>query len=80
MHRDNCESISKQVNAPAYEYVGLIEEMHPTTQHGVGVITQLHFAIFETFKETMTLNLAQGSFKVIHFGANRKPVHDFIDR
>ena len=34
--------------------------MHPTTQHGVGVITQLHFAIFEAFKESMTLNLAQG--------------------
>jgi len=26
----------------------------------------------------MTLNLTQGSFKVIHFGRNRKPVYDFI--
>ena len=25
-----------------------------------------------------TLNLAQRSFKVIHFGGNRKPVCDFI--
>ena len=24
----------------------------------------------------MTLNLAQRSFKVIHFGGNRKPVYD----
>jgi len=28
----------------------------------------------------MTLNLAQRSFKVIHFGGNRKPVYDFIYR
>jgi len=27
----------------------------------------------------MTLNLAQWSFKVIHFGDNRKPVYDFIE-
>jgi len=26
----------------------------------------------------MTLNLAQMSFNVIHFGGNRKPVCDFI--
>jgi len=26
----------------------------------------------------MALNLAQKSFKVIHFGDNRKPVYDFI--
>jgi len=26
----------------------------------------------------MTLNLAQGSFKVIHFGGNRKPVYDVV--
>ena len=76
MHRYNC--VSKQLNAPAHEYVCLIEVMHPTTQHGLGVITQLHFAIFAAFKESMTLNLAQGSFNVIHFGGNRKPVHDFI--
>jgi len=37
-----------------------------------------YFAIFAAFKESMTLNLAQGSFKVIHFGGNRKPVYDFI--
>ena len=28
----------------------------------------------------MTLNLAQRSFKVMHFGGNRKPVYDFIYR
>ena len=26
----------------------------------------------------MTLNLAQRSFKVIHFGRNRKPMYNFI--
>ena len=26
----------------------------------------------------MTLSLAQRSFKVIHFGGNRKPVYNFI--
>ena len=48
------------------------------TLHGVGVITKLYFAIFAAFKESMTLNLAQRSLKVIHFGGNRKPVYDFI--
>jgi len=42
--------------------------MHPATLHGVGVIIKLYFAIFAAFKESMTLNLAQRSFKVIHFG------------
>ena len=32
---------------------------------------------FAVFEESMTLNLSQGSFKVIHFGGNRKPVYDF---
>jgi len=40
--------------------------------HGVGVITELYFALFAAFKESMTLNLAQRSFKVIHFGGNQK--------
>ena len=52
--------------------------MHPATVHGVGVITKLYFAIFAAFEESMTLNLAQRSFKVIHFGGNRKPVSYFI--
>ena len=46
--------------------------------HGVGVITKQYFAIFAALKESMTLNLAQRSFKVI--GGNRKPVYDFIYR
>jgi len=46
--------------------------------HGVGVITKLYFIIFVAFKEWMTLNLSQRSFKVIYFGGNRKPVYDFI--
>jgi len=58
--------------------VRLTDIMHPTTLHGVGVITKLYFAIYAAFKESMTLNLAQRSFKVIHFGGNRKPVYDFI--
>jgi len=40
--------------------------------HGAGIITSLYFAIFAAFKESMTLNLAHGSFKVINFGTNRK--------
>ena len=58
--------------------VALIEVMHPATLHGVVVITKLYFAIFVAFKESMTLNLAQRSFKVIHFGGNRKPVNNFM--
>ena len=46
------------------------------TLRGVGVVTKLYFAIFAAFKESMTLNLAQRSFKVIHFGGSRKPVYD----
>jgi len=42
------------------------------------VVTKLYFAIFASLKESMTLILAQRSFKVIHFGGNRKPVYDFI--
>jgi len=52
--------------------------MHPATVHGVGVITTLHFAIFAPFKEFITSNLAQRSFKVIDFGTNRKRVYIFI--
>jgi len=48
------------------------------TPHGVGDISNLYFAILATFKESMTLNLAQGSFKVIHFGGNRKPLYEYI--
>jgi len=36
---------------------------------------------FAASKESMTLkglNVTQRSFKVIHFGGNRKPVYDFI--
>jgi len=47
--------------------------MRPATLHGIGVITKLYFAIFAAFTESMTLNLAQRSFKVIDFGGNRKP-------
>jgi len=52
--------------------------MHPATVHGVGVITKLHFAIFAPFKESMTLNIAQRSFKVIEFGTNRKRACIFL--
>ena len=34
-----------------------------TLYNGVGVITKLYFAIFAAIKESMTLNLAQSSFK-----------------
>ena len=52
--------------------------MHPATVHGLGVITKLYFAIFAPFKESMTLNLAQRSSKVIDFGTNRKRIYIFI--
>jgi len=42
--------------------------------------SKLYFAIFAAFKESVTLNLVQRSFKVIHFGGNRKPMYDFIYR
>ena len=62
----------------AHEKVGLIHIMHPATLHGVGVITRLYFAIFAACKESMTLNLAQRSFKVTDFVANRKGVYIFL--
>jgi len=55
--------------------------MHPATVHGVGVITKLHFATFAPFKELITSNLAQRSFKVlkvIDVGTNRKRIYIFI--
>jgi len=36
------------------------------------------FAIFAAFMESMTLNLAQTSFKVIDFGTNRTCVYVFL--
>ena len=62
----------------AHESVGLIEIMLTATLYGVGVITKLYFVIFAAFKESVTSNLVQRSFKVIQFGGNRKPVNDFI--
>jgi len=52
--------------------------MHPANVHGVGVITKLSFTIFAAFMESMTLNLAQRSFKVIDFGTNGKRVYVFL--
>jgi len=52
--------------------------MHPAILHGVGVITKLYFAILSAFKESMTFNLAQKSFKVIDFGINRKRIYIFL--
>jgi len=52
--------------------------MHPASVCGVGVIAKLYFAIFAPFKESMTLNLAQRSSKVIDFGTNRKRIYTFI--
>jgi len=49
--------------------------MHPATLHVVWVITKLYFAIFAIFKESVTLNLAQRSFKVIDFGTSQKRVY-----
>jgi len=52
--------------------------MYPASLHGVGFITKLYFAIFAAFRESVTLILAQRSFKVIHFGSNRKRVYIFL--
>jgi len=52
--------------------------MHPATLHGVGVITKLYFATFAAFMESMTLSLAQRSFKVIVCGTCRKRVYVFL--
>jgi len=49
-----------------------------TTLHGVGVITNLYFAIFAAFKESVTLNLAQRSYKIIDFDSGRKRVYIFL--
>jgi len=51
--------------------------MHPATLDGVEVITKLAH-IFASFKESMTLNLTQTSFKVIDFGTNRNRVYIFL--
>jgi len=51
------------------------EIMPPATLHGVGVIIKVYAVIFAVFSESMTLNLAQRPFKVIHFGGNRKPFY-----
>jgi len=52
--------------------------MLPVTLHGVGVIAKLYFVIFEAFNESITLNLAQRSIKVIDFGTNRKHVNILV--
>jgi len=52
--------------------------MHPATLHGVRDITKLYFAIFAAFEESVTMNLAQRSFKVSDFGINRKLVYIFL--
>jgi len=52
--------------------------MHLATLHGVGIITKLYFVICAAFKESMTLNLAQRSFKVIDVGTNRMRGYIFL--
>jgi len=46
--------------------------------HGVGVITKVYFDICAAFTESMNLNLAHRSFKVIDFGTNRKRIYIFL--
>jgi len=52
--------------------------MHTATLHRVEDIAKLYFDIFAAFKKSMTLNLAQRSFKVIDFGTNQKSVCIFL--
>jgi len=42
------------------------------------LITIAVFRHFAAFEQSVTLNLAQRSFKIIHFGRTRKPVHYFL--
>ena len=59
-------------------YVRLTDIMHPATLLGVGDNTQLYFAIFAAFKESMTLNLVLRSFQVIRFGGNNNRHRVFL--
>ena len=59
-----------------HEFVGLIEIMPPDTAHGVSAITNPTFIIFAAFEISVTLNRAQRSFQVIHFGSNESPCID----
>ena len=70
--RSRCKVLSIQY---VYYFTAYQRQM---TLHGAGVIAKLYFAIFAAFRGSVTLNLAQRSFKVIYFGGNRKPVYDFI--
>jgi len=51
--------------------------IHSTWRQTVRVIIKLYniSPFFAAFKESMTLNLAQGSSQVIDFGTNRKRVY-----
>ena len=60
-----------------YPYSTFRAYQRQMTLHGVRVMTKLYFAIFAAFEVSMTLNLAQRSFKVIHYDGNRKPVYDY---
>ena len=59
-----------------------VEIMHPATLHmaSESLLSCISPFLRHLRKESMTLNLTQRSFKVIHFGGNRKPVYDFIYR
>jgi len=59
-----CKKVSSLIKCTS-AYVRLTGIMHPAILHSVGVITKLYFVIFEAFKESITLNLAQRSSKVI---------------
>jgi len=63
------------MDARAHKYLGVVEIMTSATLHGVRVITKLYFVIFAAFKESVSLNLPQRLFKVIHFGGNQKPTY-----
>jgi len=55
--------------------------MSPATLHGVGVINKLYFVIIAAFiKESVTLNLAQRAFKVIHLTAIESRVQFYTGR
>jgi len=42
------------------------------------LLSCIYFAIFAAFKESMTMTLAQRSFKVIDFGTNQKRIYVFL--
>ena len=64
----------RQING---DVTGLSRTSRGNRRSGLWALLICISSFLAAFKESVTLNLAQGSFKVIHFGGSRKPVYDF---